>query len=159
MWVKARQYTGRIVTLTNDKVFDSPVYNYTRDFPFIWEEMLIPITYQTDLHRVEEILLAAARKLTMPARELGEKSLAVLESRFFITAEDLEPRVFVRLTDNWIELTVRFITTDHGIRDVKDRMSREILQGLNEAGIGIASSTYDIVGMPPLTIKMDSAKA
>ena len=34
MWVRARQYTGRVVTLTNDKIFDSPVYNYTRDFPF-----------------------------------------------------------------------------------------------------------------------------
>ena len=33
MWVRARQYTGRIVTVTNDKVFDTPIYNYTRDFP------------------------------------------------------------------------------------------------------------------------------
>ena len=63
----------------------------------------------------------------------------------------------MRLTDNWVELTVRFITTDHGIRDVKDSMSREILQGFNQAGIGVASSTYDIVGMPPLTIKMDQS--
>ncbi len=159
MWVKARQYTGRIVTLTNDKIFDSPVYNYTRDFPFIWEEMTIPITYQADLHRAEEILLAAAHKLTMPARELGEKALAVLQRRFFIAPSDLEPGVFVRLTDNWVELTVRFITTDHGVRDLKDRMSREILQGLNQAGIGVASSTYDIVGMPPLTIKMEKPQA
>ena len=159
MWVKARQYTGRIVTLTNDKIFDSPVYNYTRDFPFIWEEMSIPITYKAALDRAEEIMLAAAQKLTMPARELGEKALADLKRRFFIMPSDLEPRVFVRLTDNWVELTVRFITTDHGIRDVKDRMGREILQGFNQAGIGVASSTYDIVGMPPLTIKMDSAQA
>lgn len=159
MWVRARQYTGRVVTLTNDKIFDSPVYNYTRDFPFIWEEISIPITYSADLHRAEEILLAAARKLTMPARELGEKALADLERRFFLAPSDLEPRVFVRLTDNWVELTVRFITTDHGIRDVKDSMSREILQGFNQAGIGVASSTYDIVGMPPLTIKMDNTRA
>jgi small-conductance mechanosensitive channel len=35
MWVQSRQFTGRIVTVTNDKVFDEPVYNYTREFPFI----------------------------------------------------------------------------------------------------------------------------
>ena len=40
MWVRSRQFTGRIVTVTNDKVFDEPVYNYTREFPFIWEEIL-----------------------------------------------------------------------------------------------------------------------
>src|SRR5947209_6306115 len=44
MWVRARQYTGRIVTVTNDKIFDEPVYNYTREFPYIWEEMSIPIS-------------------------------------------------------------------------------------------------------------------
>jgi len=35
MWVKSRQFTGRIVTVSNSKVFDEPVYNYTSDFPFI----------------------------------------------------------------------------------------------------------------------------
>ena len=46
MWVRGRQYTGRIVTITNDKIFDNPVYNYTRDFPFIWEEMKLPHSLQ-----------------------------------------------------------------------------------------------------------------
>ena len=39
MWVRSRQFTGRIVTVTNDKIFDEPVYNYTREFPYIWEEI------------------------------------------------------------------------------------------------------------------------
>ena len=46
MWVQARQYSGRIVTITNAKVFDDPVYNYTRDFPFIWEEMQPGLLYR-----------------------------------------------------------------------------------------------------------------
>ena len=37
IWVQSRQYTGRIVTVSNDKIFDQPVYNYTRDFPYIWK--------------------------------------------------------------------------------------------------------------------------
>ena len=34
MWVQSRQHTGRIVTVANSKIFDEPVYNYTRNFPF-----------------------------------------------------------------------------------------------------------------------------
>jgi len=45
MWVHGRQYTGRIVTITNDKIFDEPVYNYSRDFPYLWEELTIPVPY------------------------------------------------------------------------------------------------------------------
>lgn len=43
MWVRSRQFTGRIVTVTNDQVFDGPVYNYTRECPFIWEEIKVPV--------------------------------------------------------------------------------------------------------------------
>jgi hypothetical protein len=41
------------------KVFDEPVYNYTREFPFIWEEMTLPIPYRADRSRAEAILLDA----------------------------------------------------------------------------------------------------
>ena len=62
MWVRSRQFTGRIVTVSNSKIFSDPVFNYTRDFPFIWEEMIVPITYLADRKRAEEIMLEATRK-------------------------------------------------------------------------------------------------
>jgi hypothetical protein len=54
--------------------------------------------------------------------------------------------VFVRLTDNWIELTVRFIAREHGLREQKDAMSRDILRGLEAAGISVASETLELGG-------------
>jgi small-conductance mechanosensitive channel len=41
MWVRARQFTRRIVTVTNDKVFEEPIDNFTREFPFIWEQLTV----------------------------------------------------------------------------------------------------------------------
>lgn len=52
-----------------------------------------------------------------------------------------------------LELTVRFIVEGHGIRGLKDTMSRNIVQALDEADIGIASTTFEIVGLPPLRIE------
>ena len=71
-------------------------------------------------------------------------------------SSNVKPKAYVRLTDNWIEITVRFIVRDHGIRDVKDTISRDILRGLNESGIGVASGTYQIVGMPPISVKLEN---
>lgn len=153
MWVHSRQYTGRVVTVSNSKIFEEPVYNYTRDFPFIWEEIALPITYTADRAQAEHILLDVAGRHTIPIGELGEPALAAMERRYFVRRSDLTPRVYFRLTDNWLELTVRFIARDHGIRELKDAMSREVLAALDAAGIGIASSTYDIVGLPPLRVE------
>jgi len=159
MWVQSRQYSGRIVTVTNSKIFDEPVYNYTRDFPFLWEEMHIPISYDADAGLVETILLEAAKKETVKIEELAEPTLKLLENTFSIVAADLMPRVYVRLTDNWVELAVRFVCSDHDIRGLKDRMSRDIKAKLSAAGIGIASSTYDIVGLPPIKVQVEPPSA
>src|SRR4051794_32427073 len=41
VWVRGRQFTGRIVTVANSVIFDAPIYNYTKDFPLMWEEISI----------------------------------------------------------------------------------------------------------------------
>jgi small-conductance mechanosensitive channel len=154
MWVEARQYTGRLVTVTNDKVFDTPVYNYSRDFPYLWEEMHIMIPYSADRRRAEQILLDVAERHTVRISELGEEALREMERRYFVRADSLGPKVFYRLTDNWLELTVRFVCRSHRIRDLKDLLSRGIIEGLDEAGIPLASNTVDVVGLPPLRVQM-----
>jgi hypothetical protein len=105
----------------------------------------------------ERIMLRATREATLQFEEIGEAALSELELRYAVQRSHLEPRVYVRLTDNWIELSVRFLTSEHGIREIKDKLSRELLKEFTRAGIGIASSTYDIVGMPPISIKLENA--
>lgn len=150
MWVQGRQWTGRIVTVSNSKIFTDPVYNYSRDFPLIWEEMRIPISYSDDRKRAERIMLDAAEKHTKTLREAGQAGTDAMLRRYAMPLEDLGPQVYLRITDNWVELALRFVAPSHGARALKNAMSRDILDALDAAGIGIASSTYDIVGLPPL---------
>src|SRR4051794_6848825 len=99
--------------------------------------MSIPISYKDDRVRAEQIILAAAERHTVRTTELGEAALAQLRDRYSVGATDVRPRVFMRITDNWVELTVRFIVQTAGTRLVKDAMSREILDEFDNAGIGI----------------------
>lgn len=158
MWVQSRQYSGRIVTVTNSKIFEEPIYNYTRDFPYIWEEMHIPISYKDDRRRAEQILLAAAEKETVKIADMAQPAIDMLQRRFLIEPSALKPQVYWRLTDNWVELSVRFLCKDHQIRGIKDRMSREVIDELDKAGIGIASGTYEIVGLPPIRVEVNAPK-
>ena len=150
IWVMSRQFTGRIVTVANSKIFDEPIYNYTREFPFIWEEMRLPIAYRDDRSKVEKILLDAARAHAVKPAEQDPGLLRHIQARFGVTAADFEPRVYWRITDNWLELTVRFITPDRGVRNIKDAMAREVMAKLDEAGIAIASATFEISALPPV---------
>ena len=153
MWVHGRQYSGRLVRITNDKIFDSPIYNYTREFPYVWEELRLPISSNDDRALAERILFDVAERHTRKTVEAARSAFAQLRERYRMVRDtDLAPRVFWRITDNWVELSLRFIVEPYEVRSVKDAMSREILAALDAAGIGIGSSTFEIVGLPPLRI-------
>jgi len=157
MWVRARQYSGRVVTLTNDKVFDEPVFNYTRELPFIWEEIAVGISYEAPRDRAEALLATAAAAVTGDFGRQSAEARRRFEARYNIRLDQPEPRVYRRLTDNWLELTVRFLVPAHGIRDVKDAIARKILDGFQTEHIQIASATFEIVGVPPLTLRRGRA--
>ena len=159
MWVHSRQFTGRIVTVSNDKIFDEPIYNYTYHFPYVWEEIRLPVKYGDDRAAAEAILLDAARRHAVRQEQLDSRHSAELQRRYGIRIGDIEPKVYWRLTDNWLELTLRFLSPDHGTREIKDAMSREVLARLDAEGIGIASATYEITGLPVLTVEQKAARA
>lgn len=150
IWVGGRQFTGRIVTVTNDKIFETPVYNYTRDFPFIWEEIAIPVKYGRDRFRAEEILLKVVSLLTESTRKKSIPLLKNLETKYGIKGDDILPKSYYRLTDNWVEISVRFIVEEHGVRELKDRIFRQILDEFDSEEIEIASTTVELVGVPKL---------
>jgi len=159
VWVQARQYTGRIVTVTNGAVFDEPVYNYSREFPFIWEELHLPVKYDTDRELAERLLLEAVHKHSLTPADVGSGVMQHLRRRYFVPAEEvsLEPEVFYRLTSSWIEMAVRFVVPTHDIRRVKSDISRDIADAFAANGIEMASGTYAIVEVPPLTVTPSDA--
>lgn len=155
-WISARQYTGRVVTVTNAEVFKTPTYNYTRNFNFLWEELRLPLHYDEDLERAEAIALEAVRDATQGIREDGRSALTQMRERYLIHAGDLEPRGYVRLTDNWVELSVRFLVKAYGVREVKDQIARRILQRFRAEGIELASAGFEVVKVPPLELRAEA---
>ncbi|HEY0426694.1 MAG TPA: mechanosensitive ion channel domain-containing protein [Pyrinomonadaceae bacterium] len=153
VWIKSRQFTGRIVTVTNDKIFENPVFNYSRDFPYLWEELTLPIQYAGNRRRAEEIMVAAAKRNAVDAGEVDEETLEMMEREYYVSRKDMIPRVYYRLTDNWVELSLRFLAKEHGSRDMKDSMSREILDAFEADNIEIASSSIEIGAIPPLVLQ------
>ncbi|MEO7760396.1 MAG: hypothetical protein ABIS68_00650 [Casimicrobiaceae bacterium] len=108
---------------------------------------------------MEDILICAAKRHAIDPDALAAEAKEDLQRRFSIEPIELAPKVFFRITDNWLELTVRFIVGTHLIRDVKDAMSRYIVDELDKAQIGVASATYDIVGFPAIELRRAKMEA
>ena len=66
-----------------------------------------------------------------------------MAARYPLPRAEIEPRVFVRATDDWTELSARFVVPVRAARSVKDGMTRHIVERLRAAGIPLASSSID----------------
>ena len=141
-WVRGRQYTGRIVAISNKATFTEPVYNYSTQFDFIWEEVAIPVAYRDDWHLAEAIMTEEAVRIS--TSEEAEQALAEMLHRFPLARTEVEPRVFVRATDNYLELSARFVVPVRTARWGKDELTRRVLDRLDGAGITVASTTADV---------------
>jgi small-conductance mechanosensitive channel len=141
-WVHGRQYTGRIVVVSNKTTFTEPVFNYSASLGFVWEEVTVPIPYDADWPRAEEILTAAARNVSAGVQ--AERAIHSLEEKYPVPKTEIEPRVFLRMTDNYIELAARFVVPVREARTRKSDFTRTILQDFALARIEVASTTMDI---------------
>ena len=143
---------GRCVSVPNSAVFDGPVFKDAARFDYVWGEIALPLKYDVDLRTAERVCLEAARVAT---NEVVREASGQIANRAHLSfrAEDLEPRVYLRLTDNWIELSIRFLSRPLSIREVKDRISRRLLSAFQEEGISIATTSMEVVGIAPVRLE------
>ncbi len=149
-WVKDDQYTGRIVSLANRIVFSDPVFNYTQYSGYLWDEIMIPVTYHANWRRAIEIMLKKAQELTASFHaEARAEFEAMIKKYPALQPVNVEPSLYITMTDNWIALTLRYIVAVRDRRLVKAQLHRELLTCFDEqADITVASTTIDIVRFP-----------
>ena len=149
-WLNGDHNTGRIVTVSNAFIFKEPLYNYSVYLNFIWDEINVPVTYESDWKRAIEVMLEAVQQNhhyqdLLPKAEAQRRQA---RRKLAVKITPLEPRVFVRLTDNWIDLGVVYPVDIEIRRAFRSEVGQRILLEFKEAGITIASQTVAIVQFP-----------
>lgn len=141
-WVAGDQPTGRIISVPNGIVTSAATHNYTADHTFIWDEIHVPITYQSNWKKAESIMKEVVAEHTEHLNVQAMKEIEQLKSKYFLTSDSIEPNVYIQTTDNWISMYLRYIVNSRERRDVNSRIHREILTRIQkEKKIEIASAT------------------
>jgi small-conductance mechanosensitive channel len=144
-WVKGDQATGRLSIIPNNLVLSGIVNNYTKDHPYIWDEISIPITYNSNWKEALKIIESVVTVETKENAEKSEKSISKLTDKYYLPKRSTETTIFTMLTDNWITFNIRYIAEVRQRRIIKDRLNRRLLSELEKSeNIKIASESLDI---------------
>ncbi len=155
-WVDADQYSGRIVRVANSFVFKEPVYNYSSDFPFVWDEIVLPIKYGSD-HRLARALIAdVAGEVVGDYCRSAQEAWAPMTRKYLIEPASVTPMVTVAANENWIAFNLRYVTDYKRRRATKDRLFTRLLEEIDRhAGqVGIAAATLNIEKVAPIEVRL-----
>ena len=156
-WVSSDNYSGRIVKLSNAFVFKGPVYNYSKDFPFVWDEFNLPIKYGSDIELAKSIVVKIASETLSEyvSKSISEWSQVV--NKYYIENAQVDPALAITLTDNWVQFNLRYIVDYKKRRHTKhllnELIGKEILK--TDGKVQLASATFEIVRIPTLSVEKE----
>jgi small-conductance mechanosensitive channel len=155
-WVNSDLYTGRIVRIANSFVFKEPVFNYSGDFPFLWDEITVPLKFGCDYRLAKEVFEKATREIVGDYTEFAKKSWIGIVKRYYVETAMIEPMVTLVFNDNWIEFTIRYIVDYKVRRLVKHKLYWRILEEIDnsEGKIQIASTTLQLIDTQPIEVQL-----
>jgi len=133
-WVDAEQSTGRVIHIPNGKVFTEPQANYHKGFQYIWNEVPVLITFESNWSRAKDILQQIGMKHAEHLSEFAEQRIKEASRKFMIFYTKLSPTVYTCVKDCGVLLTIRYICEPRRRRDSEQAIWEDILREFAQCG-------------------------
>ncbi|SEA28306.1 Mechanosensitive ion channel [Flavobacterium gillisiae] len=155
-WVDGDLYNGRIVLIANSYVFKEPVFNYSGDFPFLWDEIKIPIQYGSDYEKAKEIILKAGVDVAGDLTVRSKQKWTSLQNKYRLEDAQTEPMISLIANDNWAEYTLRYVVGYKRRRFTKSELFTKILTEIEKTNgaVKMASATFQLVQAPDFNVNI-----
>ena len=156
-WVDGDLYNGRIVRIANSFVFKEPVFNYSGDFPFLWDEIKIPVKFGSDYELARSIIYKSANEVVAGYPEKAKKHWDEMLKNYLLENSSLDTMVTITANDNWVEFTLRYVVEFKKRRITKDKIFTGLLKEIENTNgkVGFASQTFHLVEMPEIKVNLN----
>jgi small-conductance mechanosensitive channel len=126
-WVDADQSSGRIIHIPNGKVFTDPVANYNKGFRYIWNEVPVVVTFESDWRKAKQILGKIAVKHAEHLTAQAEQELLSASQQYLINYRKLTPIVYTKVVNDGVQLTIRYLIEPRKRRGTEHAIWEDIL--------------------------------
>lgn len=126
-WVDADQSTGRIIHIPNGKVFVVPQANYTSGIHYIWNEIPVRLTFESDHLKAKLILQEIVNNYSRTVIKDAENKILEASKTYLIYYKNLTPIVYTKVKEFGIQLTVRYLCNPRQRRGSEHEIWEEII--------------------------------
>ena len=132
-WVDADENTGRIIHIPNGKIFTETLANYGKGFEYIFNEIPVLVTFESDWEEAKKILERIAKDFGDDATKAAEKKIKKASQKFLIGKQKLHSSVYTKVADSGVLLTIRYLCMPKNRRETEQEMWENILKEFTKA--------------------------
>lgn len=129
-WVQAEQASGRIIHVPNGRIFSEPVANYNKGFKYIWNEVPLLVTFDSNWKKAKEMLARITIRHAEHLTAQAERELLAASQRYLISYKRLTPIVYTKVVPAGIQLTSRYLIEPRKRRGTEHAIWEEVLTEL-----------------------------
>jgi len=126
-WVDADQSTGRVIHIPNGKIFTEVLANYGQGFQYIWNEIPVLVTFESDWRKAKQLLNEIAHRHGTSLSDSAAKKLREAAKKFMIFYSKLTPVVYTTVKDCGVMLTIRYLCDPRQRRGSEQAIWEDIL--------------------------------
>ncbi|MFH2025045.1 MAG: mechanosensitive ion channel family protein, partial [bacterium] len=153
-WVDADQSTGRVIYIPNGQIFTLPLANYSKGFQYIWDEIKVLITFESDWKKAKEIMLNIAKKHSEHLSKSAERRVKEASKKYMIFYKNLTPTVYTAVKDSGVQLAIRYLCEPKNRRGTQQAIWEETLDSFDrEKDLEFAYPTTRFFNNPPEILK------
>ncbi len=127
-WVEADQSTGRIIHLPNGKVFQEPQANYSSGFEYIWNEVKVNITFESNWEKAKLLLEQIIDELAADIPLKAKQEIKEASKNYMIYYKHLTPIVYTSVREFGVRLSVRYLCNPRNRRGTETQLWQRILK-------------------------------
>ena len=127
-WVSGDLYNGRVLRIPNSYVLRGPIFNYSQGFRFVWDEIKVSLTANSDPHLAKETLLRVAKEKVAGYLAEAEISWQRVADNYRLENPPLEPTVSLVVSGGSLEFTLSYIVDYASRTAMKDLLFTQIVE-------------------------------
>lgn len=127
-WVAADQSTGRVLHVPNGWILNHSLANYGKGFHYIWNELQVMVTFESQWEKAREALQDIAEKHTSHLQEEAAKHVQEASRKYMIFYNKLTPIVYVSVANSGVVLSMRFLCEPRKRRGMENAIWMDILK-------------------------------
>ena len=131
-WLGTDEPTGRVITMPNNFIFKTKVFNFTHGHPYIWAKIDLTVTNATPVAAAVALFERVVQEEAGAQFALAQAASATMRRRYGVEDAVYKPQVNLQIVDTGVMLSMLYVSHFRNSSETRNKLYRRLVTELEQ---------------------------